>query len=143
VERSTLPMSVISDMVPTSENSEPTTADLTPLMDTICQIIFLLLAMLIGTSVVGGFPVNLPAVSTSTDVQEAADAIDIAIDRDGNIHVGKDLVSLAELDGAIQVLARESPTRKVLVRADTDIAYGGWRQCYQGSPIICRAGRST
>jgi biopolymer transport protein TolR len=117
-------MSVISDMVPAVENSEPTTADLTPLMDTICQIIFLLLAMLIGSSVVGSLPVNLPAVSSSTDVRKENQVIEISVNRDGNIHVGQELVSLADLGRVVQTLAAGVSSPKVFVRADTDLAYG-------------------
>jgi len=117
-------MSVISDMVPAVETSEPTTADLTPLMDTICQIIFLLLAMLIGSSVVGSLPVNLPGVSSSTDVQKEDRMIEISLNRDGNIHVGKELVSPADLGRVIQTLAAGASAPKVFVRADTDLAYG-------------------
>lgn len=117
-------MSVISEMVPALENSEPTTADLTPLMDTICQIIFLLLAMLIGSSVVGGLPVNLPAVSSSADVQKENSAIEISIDKDGNIRIGNELVSQTHLEGVLQSLAAGSPSQKVFVRADVDAAYG-------------------
>ena len=117
-------MSVIAEMVPALENSEPTTADLTPLMDTICQIIFLLLAMLIGSSVVGSLPVNLPAVSSSTDVKKEDRVIEISLNRDGSIHVGKELVSPADLGKVIQTLVAGASTPKVFVRADTDLAYG-------------------
>ncbi|OHB63284.1 MAG: hypothetical protein A2Y76_09290 [Planctomycetes bacterium RBG_13_60_9] len=99
-------------------------ADLTPLMDTICQIIFLLLAMLIGSSVVGGLPVNLPAVSNSAGVQKEDGEIEISIDRDGNIRVGKELVSQTDLERVLQPLAARSPAQKVFVRADTGVAYG-------------------
>jgi len=117
-------MSVISGMVPTPDNGEPTTADLTPLMDTICQIIFLLLAMLIGTSVIGGLPVNLPAVARSGDVAKEKEVIKISIDRDGHIHLGDELVAQADLARVLQSLATRSPSQKVFVRADTGVAYG-------------------
>ena len=124
MEHSALPMSVIAEMVPALENSEPTTADLTPLMDTICQIIFLLLAMLIGSSVVGSLPVNLPAVSSSTDIRKENQVIEVSVNRDGNIHIGKELVSLADLGRVIQALVAGASSPKVFVRADTDLAYG-------------------
>ena len=88
-------MSALPEVIPAFEINEPTTADLTPLMDTICQIIFLLLAILLSGSIVGGLPVNLPAASNSVDLQKDNKAIEVSIDKNGDVYVGDEQVSLA------------------------------------------------
>ncbi|MCU0916575.1 MAG: biopolymer transporter ExbD [Planctomycetes bacterium] len=112
------------DVIPPLETSEPTTADLTPLMDTICQIIFLLLAILLSGSIVGGLPVNLPAAPNSTDIQKDNKALEVSIDKNGDVYVGDEQVSLARLQTVLQTLAAGSSSHKVFVRADTDVGYG-------------------
>ena len=124
MQRSPLPMSALPEVIPAFEINEPTTADLTPLMDTICQIIFLLLAILLSGSIVGGLPVNLPAASNSVDLQKDNKAIEVSIDKNGDVYVGDNQVPLARLQTVLQALAAGSPSQKVFVRADTDVGYG-------------------
>ena len=60
-----------------SEGQQGATADLTPMLDTIFLIILLLLATLMNSSIVRGFPVNLPAFAEKTDIQKEDNSIEI------------------------------------------------------------------
>jgi biopolymer transport protein TolR len=114
---------MIADTGPFSRKSQLTTADLTPMLDTIFLIILLLLATLINTSIVRGFPVNLPAFSEKSDMQRENEAIEVSIDRDGSIYVAREPTALPDLDRVLGAMGSDS-SRKVFVRADTDVAYG-------------------
>ena len=78
------------------------------MLDTLFLIILLLLATMLNSSVVRGFPVNLPVFSEKTTVQKESDAVEVSIDKDGFIYVGKDKVDLSNIAGAIQTVAVRS-----------------------------------
>ena len=107
------------------------TADLTPLLDTVFLIILLLLATLINSSVVRGFPVNLPAFSETTDVQKQNDRIEISVDNLGNIYLDKRALSPESFDTALQAL-NQSPAETILLRADNTVPYG------RVAEVLCR-----
>ena len=115
---------IASDFESVLETGQIPTADMTPMMDTIFLIILLLLATLLNSSIVRGFPVNLPVFSEKTTVQKESDAVEVSIDKDGFIYVGKDKVDLPNIAGAIQTSAAQSEAKKVLLRADTAVSYG-------------------
>jgi len=108
-----------------------TTADLTPMLDTIFLIILLLLATLMNSSIVRGFPVNLPAFSENVDVQRDNEAIEVSIAKDGGVYIAKERVPLFDLDERLSAM-RSDPSQKVFVRADTDVAYG------RVAGVLCR-----
>jgi len=91
VKHNTATTSIMSDLGLDLE-TQPTTADLTPMLDTIFLIILLLLATLMNSSIVRGFPVNLPAFSEETAIQKENNSIEISVDKDGSVYVGKMLL---------------------------------------------------
>ena len=115
---------IVSDFESISETSQIPTADMTPMMDTIFLIILLLLATLMNSSIVRGFPVNLPVFSEKTTIQKESDSVEVSIDKDGFIYIGKEKVDLSNIAGAIQTATAQSPAKKVLLRADIAVAYG-------------------
>lgn len=104
--------------------TQPTTADLTPMLDTIFLIILLLLATLMNSSIVRGFPVNLPAFSEEVDIQKETSSIEISVDKDGFVYVGKEKVELLDIAGAMQTMIVQDSSQKILLRADSSTAYG-------------------
>ncbi len=102
----------------------PALADLTPMLDTIFLIILLLLATLINSSIVRGFPVALPTVSDEATNQKEQEAIEISVDQEGQIYIAKEQIAFDQLASAVQPATAGNPTAKVLVRADRSVAYG-------------------
>jgi len=122
---------------------QPAVADLTPLLDTVFQIILLLLATLINSSIVRGFPVNLPAMASNAEVQKDSEAVEISVDKDGRIYIADRNVSLAEVGPAVQAMMVPNPSQKVFVRADMNVSYGPVAQvlcqlsnCLSGKEIM-------
>jgi biopolymer transport protein TolR len=95
------------------------------MLDTIFLIILLLLATLMHSSIVRGFPVNCPAFADRTTVQKEDNAIEVSIDRDGHIYIGKDQLDLAALGPRLQSAGNsQGNSGKVLVRGDDAASYG-------------------
>lgn len=115
--------SIISDLGLDLE-TQSATADLTPMLDTIFLIILLLLATLMNSSIVRGFPVNLPAFSEETAIQKENNSIEISVDKDGFVYIGKEKVELLDIARAMQTMIAPDPSQKILLRADSLAAYG-------------------
>jgi len=122
----------MSDLGLTSETGRPATADLTPMLDTIFLIILLLLATLMNSSIVRGFPVNLPAFSEETAIQKEINSIEISVDKEGFIYIGKQKIDMTDIPGALQVMTTKDLPQKILLRADSSVAYGRVAQ------VLCR-----
>jgi len=123
VKHNTATTSIMSDLGLDLE-TQPTTADLTPMLDTIFLIILLLLATLMNSSIVRGFPVNLPAFSEETAIQKENNSIEISVDKDGSVYVGKTKVELLDIAVAMKTMIVNAPSQKILLRADNSAAYG-------------------
>jgi len=122
----------MSDFGCASGPKQLATADLTPLIDTVFLIILLLLATLMNSSIVRGFPVNLPAFSEETAIQKEDNSIEISVDKDGFVFVGKERTDVQDMAEVLRVVASGSPTSRVLLRADSSTAYG------RVAEVLCR-----
>ena len=129
---SALPTQTACDSGSLLHGAQQTVADLTPLIDTIFQIILLLLVTLINSSIVRGFPVNLPTTSDNAPVQKDNEPVEVSVTREGHIYVADTTVSLADLGPAVQAMIAPNPSQRVFVRADTDVPYGPVAQ------VLCR-----
>jgi biopolymer transport protein TolR len=94
------------------------------MLDTIFLIILLLLATLMHSSIVRGFPVNCPGFAEPAAIQKENRALEVSVDRQGTIYVGKVPVEEATLAEHLRAQAREYPAEKVLLRGDREAAYG-------------------
>ncbi len=100
------------------------TADLTPMLDTIFLIILLLLATLMNSSVIQGFPVNLPTVAGQAQTQRQIEPVEISVNAQGRIAVGDQTVTLDRLPEMVRRQMSATPQAKVLLRADRAADYG-------------------
>jgi biopolymer transport protein ExbD len=100
------------------------TADLTPMLDTIFLIILLLLATLMNSTIVRGFPVNLPAFSEKTSVHKDHEPIEVSIDIDGRLYIGSDPVETDQAAAELKKISTQSSSSVVLLRADEETQYG-------------------
>jgi biopolymer transport protein TolR len=77
------------------------------------------------SSIVRGFPVNCPAFADRASIQKENNAIEVSVDRDGQIYVGKDQVDLAAIGPRLQSASNSQGTSgRVLVRGDDAASYG-------------------
>lgn len=107
-----------------SHPNQSTGADLTPMLDTIFLIILLLLATLMHSSVVRGYPVNCPSFAEHAGLQKENQALEVSIDKEGQIYVGKDRVLLADLPNSLKTATDGTTSEKILVRGDRETRYG-------------------
>ena len=76
------------------------------------------------SSIVRGFPVNCPSFADNADIQKESQALEVSIDKEGHIYVGKDQMSLADLTDILKTATDLSASENVLVRGDRDARYG-------------------
>ena len=99
--------------------------NVTPLVDV--MLVLLIIFMVTAPLMTAGVPVNLPD-SRAKALDQDQKPVDIAVDRDGTIHIGDDAVTLEELPDRLSVIASErrqgDKPPQVFLRADKALDYG-------------------
>jgi biopolymer transport protein TolR len=96
--------------------------NVTPLVDVmlVLLVIFMITAPLLTT----GVQVNLPKAKANALRQQDDKPIEIALDARGRIYLADKKVTIDQLAGVLQAIARETTDRRVYIRADDAINYG-------------------
>jgi len=93
--------------------------NVTPLVDV--MLVLLIIFMVTAPLMTAGVPVNLPD-SRAKALDQDQKPVDIAVDRDGTIHIGEDAVTIEELPDRLSVIASErrqgDKPPQVFLRAD-------------------------
>ena len=99
--------------------------NVTPLVDV--MLVLLIIFMVTAPLMTAGVPVNLPD-SRAKALDQDQKPVDIAVDRDGAIHIGDDAVTMEELPNRLSVIASErrqgDKPPQVFLRADKALDYG-------------------
>jgi len=99
--------------------------NVTPLVDV--MLVLLIIFMVTAPLMTAGVPVNLPD-SRAKALDQDQKPVDIAVDRDGTIHIGDDAVTMEELPNRLSVIASErrqgDKPPQVFLRADKALDYG-------------------
>jgi biopolymer transport protein TolR len=99
--------------------------NVTPLVDV--MLVLLIIFMVTAPLMTAGVPVNLPDSRAKTLDQDQK-PVDIAVDRDGTIHIGDDAVTMEELPDRLSVIASErrqgDKPPQIFLRADKALDYG-------------------
>jgi len=99
--------------------------NVTPLVDV--MLVLLIIFMVTAPLMTAGVPVNLPD-SRAKALDQDQKPVDIAVDRDGTIHIGEDAVTIEELPDRLSVIASErrqgDKPPQVSLRADKALDYG-------------------
>ena len=99
--------------------------NVTPLVDV--MLVLLIIFMVTAPLMTAGVPVNLPD-SRAKALDQDPKPVDIAIDRDGTIHIGDDAVTLEALPDRLGVIAAQrrqgDKPPQVFLRADKALDYG-------------------
>lgn len=103
-----------------SNEPEPASVDLTPLIDVVFQLLvfFLLTSAFIST----GITVELPDAETGESGDDTTLAV--SIDADGAIFVGPDEVTLEALDERLALEVEQGIVARVAVYGDVSVRYG-------------------
>ncbi len=99
--------------------------NVTPLVDV--MLVLLIIFMVTAPLMTAGVPVNLPD-SRAKALDQDQKPVDIAIDRDGAIHIGDDAVTIEELPDRLSVIAsarrQGDKPPQIFLRADKALDYG-------------------
>ncbi|WP_010161331.1 MULTISPECIES: protein TolR [unclassified Sphingomonas] len=98
--------------------------NVTPMVDV--MLVLLIIFMVTAPLLTAGVPVNLPD-SRAKALDQDQKPIEISIDNEGKVFVGKDLASDAMLPDILsQLAAKADPSKppQVFLRADTKLDYG-------------------
>jgi biopolymer transport protein TolR len=99
--------------------------NVTPLVDV--MLVLLIIFMVTAPLMTAGVPVNLPD-SRAKALDQDQKPVDIAVDRDGTIHIGEDAVTIEQLPDRLSVIASErrqgDKPPQVFLRADKALDYG-------------------
>jgi biopolymer transport protein TolR len=99
--------------------------NVTPLVDV--MLVLLIIFMVTAPLMTAGVPVNLPD-SRAKALDQDQKPVDIAVDRDGTIHIGDDAVTIEELPDRLSVIAsarrQGDKPPQIFLRADKALDYG-------------------
>ncbi len=99
--------------------------NVTPLVDV--MLVLLIIFMVTAPLMTAGVPVNLPD-SRAKALDQDQKPVDIAVDRDGTIHIGDDAVTMEELPDRLAAIAAQRTQHgkppQVFLRADKALDYG-------------------
>ena len=96
--------------------------NITPLVDVV--LVLLIIFMVITPMIVRGVNVDLPITGHHDRKNDDNKDLVVSINKDGDIYVNADKVSLDKLTAAVQEERRRSPDKGIFVKADHRIHYG-------------------
>ena len=96
--------------------------NVTPLVDV--MLVLLIVFMVAAPLLTAGVAVNLPKAGAGALNQEDKAPLEITVDEDGNIFMGKTAVKMERLMSILSAISKENPNRRVYIRADRHLSYG-------------------
>lgn len=95
--------------------------NLTSMIDVMCILmsVFMVTAPMLTT----GMSVNLPK-GGKTAIEGAEKAVNITIDKNGNIFIGKEKIAQTKLKTKLQSMLKQNPSMSVVISGDTKTQYG-------------------
>lgn len=95
--------------------------NLTSMIDVMCILmsVFMVTAPMLTT----GMSIDLPKGGNSA-IQDAEKAVDISIDKAGNIFIGKEKISKNKLKSKLQSMLKQNPALSIVISGDTKTQYG-------------------
>jgi biopolymer transport protein ExbD/biopolymer transport protein TolR len=95
--------------------------NMTPLIDV--MLVLLVIFMITAPLMTSSLKVELPKTAAAQP-NDSGEALALAITADGQVHVGDDVVSQADLLRTLKATGKRLPQPDVLVRADQSVPYG-------------------
>lgn len=95
--------------------------NLTSMIDVMC--ILMLVFMVTAPMLTTGMSIDLPK-GGKTAIEGAEKAIDISIDKKGNIYIGKEKVLLSKLKVKLLSMLKQNPSMSIIISGDSKTQYG-------------------
>jgi biopolymer transport protein TolR len=98
--------------------------NVTPLVDV--MLVLLIIFMVTAPLLVSGIAVELPK-SKAKQVDPPKEALDITVDKEGQVYIDGEAIKPSELSARLQAIAGEQDPenpRKIMLRGDTVVDYG-------------------
>lgn len=106
-----------------SQKKQPTVSlDITPIVDTVFNLL-IFFALSLNFIVTPGIKVDLPESITEELIREREELI-VVMDRDNNIFIDEQPVSLDQLVKIFSTTARERKDTLVIIQADQNVSHG-------------------
>jgi biopolymer transport protein TolR len=96
--------------------------NVTPMVDV--MLVLLVIFMVTAPLLTAGVNIDLPKAQARALHQKDNAPLEIGVDAKGNIFMGQTSVTPDRLKAMLSAIARETPDRRVYVRADGGLAYG-------------------
>lgn len=95
--------------------------NLTPMIDLMSElmVVFMVTAPLLTT----GMTVDLPRGGRAA-IEGSEKSVDVAIDKSGNIYIGKEKVAQEKLKSKLAVMLKQNPQLSIVISGDTNSRYG-------------------
>ena len=95
--------------------------NLTSMIDvmSILMSVFMVTAPMLTT----GMSIDLPK-GAKTAIQDAEKAVDISIDKSGNIFIGNEKISKSKLKTKLKSMLKQNPSMSIVISGDTKAQYG-------------------
>ncbi len=95
--------------------------NLTSMIDVMCILmsVFMVTAPMLTT----GMNVNLPK-GGKTAIEGAEKAVDISVDKKGNVYIGKEKVTIKKLKSKLILMLKNNPKLSIIISGDTKTQYG-------------------
>ena len=90
------------------------------------DIMLVLLAIVLTTAsfiAQGIIPINLPVAESSTKIESIEESVEIAVDKDGIIHLDSDVIHRHTLDQRLAMLDRNT---RLVLRVDASAEFGAF-----------------
>ena len=96
--------------------------DITPIVDTVFNLL-IFFALSLNFIVTPGIKVDLPESLTEEIIREREELV-VVLDKDGNIFVDENTVSIEQLVTIFSAAAQESKDTLVIIQADQEVVHG-------------------
>ena len=112
--------------------------NVTPLVDVV--LVLLIIFMVITPALNEGEHVELPAIVQTDAKKTEMDPIELTVAMNGVLVLDKERVDASALESRLTQLHQESPDRKLMIKADTNLGYGAIREHFARAQDIGFAG---
>lgn len=109
-----------------NKNSTMSEINVTPFVDV--MLVLLVIFMVTAPILYQGVDVNLPKASSKPIPAETKKNIIVTVNKDGEIYIEKEMLTLRDLKTRVKTLVRDSgkdpSEQEIFLRADQDVSYG-------------------
>lgn len=96
--------------------------NVTPFVDV--MLVLLVVFMITAPLLTAGVTIDLPNSEAKPISEEDRKPLEISLSKDGKIYVGEEEVESSRLIDLLSAITKDTPDRRIFIRADKGLAYG-------------------